>query len=230
MSQEILSPGKNIFVAFSGILQHNFLGNSVAPRKFCHGPRYITCWSELLNRRECVWFPAVIEQLMYDTNLRYIRTGKLPYRRRIFLLCGIALYCGDAIIIIDKIKVFLFRKFDKFTADLHPIPVKDDVWHTIGVDLIGPLLETPRGNKFTSLLQMAWGSCTHRQICHWVLFKCFTRHGCCRVKISDEEREFVNQVSLCLYFCYALLCSVHLACAWRVRSWQLLDKIATHIL
>ena len=27
-----------------------------------------------------------------------------------------------------------------------------------------------------------------------VLFKCFTRHGCCRVKISDQGREFVNQV------------------------------------
>ena len=26
------------------------------------------------------------------------------------------------------------------------------------------------------------------------LFKCFTRHGRCKVKISDQGREFVNQV------------------------------------
>ena len=27
------------------------------------------------------------------------------------------------------------------------------------------------------------------------LFLCFTRHGCCKVKISDQDREFVNQVN-----------------------------------
>ena len=35
------------------------------------------------------------------------------------------------------------------------------------------------------------------------LFKCFTRHGCCKVKISDQRREFVNKVLqrvLCLTF------------------------------
>ncbi len=36
------------------------------------------------------------------------------------------------------------RKFDKFTAELHPVPLCDEVWHTIGVDLIGPLPETAR--------------------------------------------------------------------------------------
>ena len=41
-----------------------------------------------------------------------------------------------------------FRKFNKFTAELHPVPVHDEVWHTIGVDLIGPLPETARGNKY----------------------------------------------------------------------------------
>ena len=34
------------------------------------------------------------------------------------------------------------RKFNKYTAELHPIPVKDEVL-TIGADLIGPLPETP---------------------------------------------------------------------------------------
>lgn len=43
--------------------------------------------------------------------------------------------------------VFFFlhtRKFDKYTAELHPIPVLPKVWHTVGVDLIGPLPQTAR--------------------------------------------------------------------------------------
>ena len=41
-----------------------------------------------------------------------------------------------------------FRKFDKFTAKLHPILVKSKVWHTIGVDMIGTLPVTAKGNKY----------------------------------------------------------------------------------
>jgi len=29
------------------------------------------------------------------------------------------------------------------------------------------------------------------------IFRCFTRHGCCKVKISDQGREFVNELKLC---------------------------------
>ena len=41
----------------------------------------------------------------------------------------------------------LCRKFDKTSAELHPIPVKGEVWHTIGGELIGPLPETPQKNN-----------------------------------------------------------------------------------
>ncbi|KAL5457779.1 hypothetical protein EMCRGX_G035073 [Ephydatia muelleri] len=27
------------------------------------------------------------------------------------------------------------------------------------------------------------------------LFHCFTRHGCCKIKITDQGREFVNKVN-----------------------------------
>ncbi|KAL5509510.1 hypothetical protein EMCRGX_G004899 [Ephydatia muelleri] len=95
------------------------------------------------------------------------------------------------------------RKFDKFSAELHPIPVKDEVWHTIGVDLIGPLPETQKGNKYimtVSCLFSKWPEATALpdKIATGVaefLFLCFTRHGCCKVKISDQGREFVNQVN-----------------------------------
>ena len=35
----------------------------------------------------------------------------------------------------------------KTPATLHPVPVSS-VWHRIGIDLIGPLKETPHGNKY----------------------------------------------------------------------------------
>ena len=97
----------------------------------------------------------------------------------------------------------LCRKFDKFTAELHPISVKPDVWDMIGVDLIGPLPVTPRGNKFiitVSCYFSKWPEAaalpdkTAEGVAEF-LFKCFTRHGCCKVKITDQGREFVNQVN-----------------------------------
>ena len=41
------------------------------------------------------------------------------------------------------------KKFEKPSAQLHPIKVKDTVWHRIGVDLVGPLPETSRGCYFS---------------------------------------------------------------------------------
>jgi hypothetical protein len=40
------------------------------------------------------------------------------------------------------------KKFAKPASKLHPIEVKDIVWHRIGIDLVGPLPETSRGNKY----------------------------------------------------------------------------------
>ena len=99
------------------------------------------------------------------------------------------------------------RKFDKFTGELHSIPVKDEVWHTIGADLIGPLPETPRGNKYimtVSCYFSKWPEATSLPdksatgVADF-LFKCFTRLGCCKVKITDQGREFVNKV--CTILC-----------------------------
>ncbi len=40
----------------------------------------------------------------------------------------------------------------KPASTLHPMPVKPKVWHTVGMDLIGLLTETPRGNKYVITL------------------------------------------------------------------------------
>ena len=40
------------------------------------------------------------------------------------------------------------KKLKTSSEELHPIPVKAQMWAEVGVDLIGPLTETPRGNKY----------------------------------------------------------------------------------
>ena len=40
-------------------------------------------------------------------------------------------------------------KVTEGSCTIASIPVKDEVWHHIGIDLIGPLPVTPRGCKYT---------------------------------------------------------------------------------
>ena len=40
------------------------------------------------------------------------------------------------------------KKLQKAAGGLHPIPVQPKLWHQVGMDLIGPMPETPRGNKY----------------------------------------------------------------------------------
>ena len=96
-----------------------------------------------------------------------------------------------------------YRKCDKVTAELHPIPVKDKVWHMIGADLIGPLPETARGNKYiptVSCLSSKWPEATAvpdkpaTGVAEF-LFQCSCRHGCPSVKISEKGRQLINQVN-----------------------------------
>ena len=39
-------------------------------------------------------------------------------------------------------------KLQKPAGPLHPIPVSAKIWKQVGMDLIGPLTETPRGNRY----------------------------------------------------------------------------------
>ena len=43
-------------------------------------------------------------------------------------------------------------KLQKASDVLHPIPVKPKMWCQVGMDLIGPMPETPRGNKYVVTL------------------------------------------------------------------------------
>ena len=102
----------------------------------------------------------------------------------------------------------LYRAFEKYSAELHPIKVKDEVWSTVGIDLIGPLPLTERGNKYiktATCLFSKWPEAaslsdkTATSAAEF-LYTCFTRHGCCEVQISDQGREFVNEVLCWILF------------------------------
>ena len=75
------------------------------------------------------------------------------------------------------------------------------MWHTICVDLIRPLPETQKGNKYimtVSCLFSKWSEATalpDKTATGVAELLCFTRHGCCKVKASDQGQEFVNQVN-----------------------------------
>ena len=97
---------------------------------------------------------------------------------------------------------FLQNRKHKDSPGRLPVPQKEEVWHTIGVDLLGPLSETQRGNKYivaASCLFSKWPEATplkerSSEGVAEFLFQCFTRHGCCCIKISEEDSEFVEEV------------------------------------
>eukprot|EP00731_Ephydatia_muelleri_P010665 Em0005g1251a len=98
-------------------------------------------------------------------------------------------------------------KFVKSNAKLHPVPVRAQLWHKVGIDLIGPLPETKKGNKYiVTLLDYfsKWPEAcpipnkTALAVAQF-LFEMFCRFGCCEVVISDQGREFVNAVQAELF-------------------------------
>ena len=85
----------------------------------------------------------------------------------------------------------VYRKFDKTSVELHPLPVKGKVWHTIGVDLIVPIPDTIN-NKYVMTvccLFSKWPEVTALPDKTAIgvaefLFHCFTSHRCCMFKIT----------------------------------------------
>ena len=91
------------------------------------------------------------------------------------------------------------------TNELHPIPVSPEVWSLVGVDLIGPFQVTSRGNQFVMTMTCYFSK--------WVeafplpdksassvaqaIYAAYCRHGAPNNIITDQGREFVNQV--CIY-------------------------------
>lgn len=97
-------------------------------------------------------------------------------------------------------------KMTKQRPELHPIPVTD-IWNQIGIDLVGPLPETVRGNKYIVTVTdyfSKWPEAaplpdkTALGVADF-LYSLFCRHGWPSIVLSDQGREFVNEVSRCLF-------------------------------
>ena len=57
------------------------------------------------------------------------------------------------------------KKLQKQAGFLHPIVVEPKIWHQVDMDLIGPLQETPRGNKYIVTLTDYFSKWAERQLC-----------------------------------------------------------------
>ena len=91
----------------------------------------------------------------------------------------------------------------KAKQTLHPVSVPQACWQQIGIDLVGPLTESPEGHKyimtcidyFSKWVELfALKSKSAAEVAH-NLFKLMCRFGPARIHITDQGREFVNQVS-----------------------------------
>ena len=92
------------------------------------------------------------------------------------------------------------RKFDKPAPSLHPIPVSD-TWNKVGIDLI-ELPVSSNGNRYCITLTdyfSKWAEAMPiptKEARHVADFQyqMIFRHGCPEEIISDQGREFCNQV------------------------------------
>ena len=83
------------------------------------------------------------------------------------------------------------------------------VWHRVGIDLVGPLPETKKGNKYIITLSdyfskwpEAAGIPSKEATCvAQFLLDTFCRHGWTKFVLSDQGREFVNGVNSYLFEC-----------------------------
>ena len=91
-------------------------------------------------------------------------------------------------------------------AELHPIPVTK-VWHRVGIDLVGPLPETRRGNKYIITLSdyfSKWPEAAPLPSKEATgvasfLLDTFCHHGWPKIVQSDQGWEFVDTMNSCLF-------------------------------
>jgi hypothetical protein len=98
-------------------------------------------------------------------------------------------------------------KLSKTVGELHPIPVISKTWHQIGIDFIGPLTTTAGGNKYILTVVdyfTKWPEATalptkEANGVASFLLEIFCRFGFPKVIISDQGREFCNQLTARLF-------------------------------
>ena len=98
-------------------------------------------------------------------------------------------------------------KFEKGGDKLKSIPVPHEVWVQVGIDLVTNLPETPEGyNTLCTVIdyKSKWVESKPLKGKFAVgvaefLFEIMCRHGVAKIHISDQGREFVNEVASKFY-------------------------------
>ena len=87
--------------------------------------------------------------------------------------------------------------------ELHPVPVPQKVWSQVGMDLIGPLPETERGHKYIVAMTDYFSKFpvaaplknkSAAEVTKFLLSTICT-FGCMETLITDQGREFVNELN-----------------------------------
>lgn len=95
------------------------------------------------------------------------------------------------------------NKIKKVSSVLHPIPVADKAWSMIGIDLVGPLVETERGNKYIAVATdyltkypevMPLKSKSAEDVSEFIV-DIICRHGAPDTILTDRGREFCNHIN-----------------------------------
>jgi len=90
----------------------------------------------------------------------------------------------------------------KTAPPLNPIPVPSKVWSLVGIDIVGPLTTTESGNKYIVALTDHFSKYSEAkaipnksaaEVAKFVL-ECICRYGPMDSLISDQGREFINEV------------------------------------
>lgn len=98
-------------------------------------------------------------------------------------------------------------RLQKQPAKLNPIAVKPQVWQRIGIDLIGPLKSSKKGNKYIITCSdyfskwveaKALPDKTAESVAKFLL-SLICRFGCFTICHTDQGREFVNQLNRKLF-------------------------------
>ena len=108
-------------------------------------------------------------------------------------------------------------------STLHPLAVKD-IFHRWGVDVVGPLTETRRGNKYLVVATeylTRWPEAVavpdkSAEGIHRFLMGLVCRYGSCHILLHDQGREFNNQ--LCRDLCKQLQTSQAMTSAYHPQS------------
>lgn len=88
------------------------------------------------------------------------------------------------------------------TSELHPVKVEPEVWSLVGMDLVGPLTKTKKGNRYILTMTCYFSKWVEAvalldksaQCVAQAIFKVYCRHGAPQSIITDQGREFINQV------------------------------------